>query len=94
MLSCDIGHLYVFLGEMSVQVFGPLLNGVLGILYILLILNPWQACSLQTLSAILQVVFSLFRECPVTHGSFSFLCGPVYLVFIFFYDFDVIFKES
>ena len=28
MLSCAIGHLYVFLGEMSVQVFGPLLNGV------------------------------------------------------------------
>ena len=53
MLSCAIGHLYVFLGEMSVQAFGPLLNGGVGILYILQILNPLQAYGLQTFSTIL-----------------------------------------
>ena len=46
---CAFGHFYVFLGEMSVQIFGPHLNSFVGILYIFWILNPQQAYGLQFL---------------------------------------------
>ena len=56
-----IGHLYIFFGEMYIQLFCVLLNLLLsckGSLYIL-ILPPYQLNDLQIFSPILWVAFSL-----------------------------------
>ena len=74
-LSRAVGHLYVFLGEMSAQVFGPPLNCVAGILYIFWILT--NSLWFVNISASLSVVLSLLCEHPLTHEVFNFLRSSV-----------------
>ena len=75
--SCAVGYLYVFLGETSVQVFGPPLNCVVGILLYILNLKPIAGLWFVNISAILSVVLSLLCEHPLTHEVFNFLRSSV-----------------
>ena len=52
---------------------------IVGVLYIIWILTPYQMYNLQIFSPILYFTFSLFWFCPLVHKSFRVWCSHISL---------------
>ena len=59
--SCVISHLYIFFGKTSILIFCHFqVDPLLRVLYIFLILDPYQIRDLQIFLPILWIIFSFF----------------------------------
>ena len=93
-----IGHLYIFLEEMSIHFLCPFLNFVVllsfkNFLYILGI-NLYRINDLQIFSPILWIAFSPCWYCLLMHNIYKLSWTPVCLLFLLLLLFGVVSKKA
>ena len=98
-----ICNLYIFFRKMSIQVLYPFSNwvvpfccGVVRVLCVLWLLDPYQIYDFKMFSSILWVVSPLSWQCSLTHKSFKFWWNPIYGFFFFccFFVFLVLYLKT